>query len=64
MILIRKNEVICPNDQGMLDKFCNLVDDADIWQLAQMVAPEFRSAKEDRWDPSLRVIAKLISDWD
>ena len=48
MILVKNNEVICPDDQGMLDQFCAFVDDPKVWPLAQMVEPVFRLAKEDR----------------
>ena len=48
MTLIKNNEVMYPDDQGILDRFCVLVNDARVWPLAQMVVPEFRSAKEDQ----------------
>ena len=47
-IEVQTIEAICPDDQATLDEFCAFVDDPKVWPLAQMVVPEFRSAKEDR----------------
>ena len=32
----------------LVDKFCKFVDDKDVWHLAQMVIPEFRSSLEEQ----------------
>ena len=48
MTLVQANEVIYPDDKGILDQFCTLVNNPKVWPLAQIVVPEFRSAKEDR----------------
>lgn len=48
MVLLRNNDLTYPKDRGLLDVFCKFVDNAEVWHLAQTVAPEFRSAKEDQ----------------
>lgn len=48
MVLLRSNDLTCPNDQGLLDEFCKFVDNSEVWHLAQTVTPEFRLAKEEQ----------------
>lgn len=48
MVLLRDDVLTLPNDQKLLDEFCNFVNDSEVWHLAQTVTPEFRLAKEDQ----------------
>ena len=32
------------NNRHLVDEFCRFVDDKEVWHLAQMVIPEFRSS--------------------
>ena len=44
MDLVRQDAFQRPEDTALLDRFCELVDSKHVWNLAQMVIPEFRSA--------------------
>ena len=37
-----------PDREELMDMFCKFVDDRKVWHLAQMVVPEFRSAREEQ----------------
>ena len=44
MELVRQDAFRRPEDTPLLDQFCELVNSKHVWNLAQMVVPEFRSA--------------------
>ena len=43
MDLVRQ-DVFNPEDAPLLDQFCEFINSEHVWNLAQMVVPEFRSA--------------------
>ena len=45
---VRDDSLGGPSGKELMDKFCKLVDDREVWHLAQMVVPEFRSAREEQ----------------
>ena len=51
MELVRDDSLDDPNGEELIDKFCNLVNDKEVWSLAQMVVPEFRSTREEQYAP-------------
>ena len=46
---VRADSLGNPNGEELMDKFCKLVDDKQVWHLAQMVVPEFRSGREEQY---------------
>lgn len=44
MDLVRRDAFHRPENTPLLDRFCEFVDSKHVWNLAQMVVPEFRSA--------------------
>ena len=55
MKLVRADSLGDPNGEELIDKFCKLVDDKQVWHLAQMVVPEFRSGREEQYVPRVCV---------
>lgn len=43
---VRNNVFQGPHGLELMDKFCTFISSKDVWHLAQMVVPEFRSAPE------------------
>ena len=48
MKLVKDDSLGDPNGEELMDKFCKLVNDREVWHLAQMVVPEFRSSREEQ----------------
>ena len=48
MKLVKDDSLGDPNGEELMDKFCKLVNDREVWHLAQTVVPEFRSSREEQ----------------
>ena len=48
MKLVKDDSFGDPNGEELMDKFCKLVNDREVWHFAQTVVPEFRSAREEQ----------------
>lgn len=58
---VRADSLNDPNGEELMDKFCKLIDDKQVWYLAQMVIPEFRSGREEQCVPkSVRTIVQSV----
>ena len=45
IMLVREGDLIVNRDEGLADDFCSFVDREEIWHLAEMVVPEFRTGE-------------------
>lgn len=54
MTLVREGAFIVGRDEGLAESFCRFVDREEVWHLAEMVVPEFRTGE-------LEALSKLSS---